>query len=110
MSAANGAVEHPVLTAPEENRVLSEQWRALRRAATVVAVLASPAVFLYLWLDTSLSLGWAIVVTAVATFAFRGALDLVFRRFIPWPSLFATDDLRLREEDVLNRRRLWFWH
>jgi cell division protease FtsH len=43
-------------------------------------------------------------------FAFRGLLDLVFRRFIPWPSLFAVDDPRVREEDVLNRRRAWFWH
>src|SRR5581483_9756061 len=110
MSAANGAVDPPVLTAREENRVLSDQWRALRRSATVVAIISAPAAFLYLWAHTGLSLGWAIVATAGAIFAFRGLLDLVFRRFIPWPSLFATDDTRLREEDVLNRRRAWFWH
>ncbi len=110
MSAANGAVDPPVLTAREENRVLSDQWRALRRSATVVAIISAPAAFLYLWAHTGLSLGWAIVATAAAIFAFRGLLDLLFRRFIPWPSLFATDDTRLREEDVLNRRRAWFWH
>jgi cell division protease FtsH len=110
MSTANGAVERPALSAPEENRILSDQWRALRRSATVVAILSAPAAFLYLWAHTSLGLGWALVATATAVFAFRGALDLVFRRFIPWPSLFATDDMRLREEDVLNRRRAWFWH
>jgi ATP-dependent Zn protease len=110
MSTANGAVDPPVLTAPEENRVLSAQWRTLRRSATFVAVLAAPAAFLWLWQHTGLSLGWAIVATAVAAFAFRGALDLIFRRFIPAPTLFATEDVQLREEDVVNRRRTWFWH
>jgi cell division protease FtsH len=99
----------PVLAAREESRVLSDQWRALRRSATFVAIISAPAAFLYLWKHTGLSLGWAIVCTAVAAFAFRGLLDLLFRKFIPWPSLFATDDLNLREEDVLNRRRAWFW-
>jgi hypothetical protein len=31
------------------------------------------------------------------------------RRLIPWPSLFGADEERLREEDVVNRRRAWFW-
>jgi ATP-dependent Zn protease len=110
MSTADETAQAPLLAAREENRALSDQWRALRRSATFVAVLSAPAAFLWLWQHTGLSLGWAIVATALAAFAFRGALDLVFRRFIPWPSLFATDDVRLREEDVLNRRRAWFWH
>ncbi len=71
--------------------------------------LSSPAVFLWLWQHSDLSLGWSIAATAGAVFAFRGALDLVFRRLIPWPSLFATDDIRLREDDVLNRRRATSW-
>ncbi|HZT46049.1 MAG TPA: AAA family ATPase [Gaiellaceae bacterium] len=110
MTTADEAAPSPVLAAREESRALSDQWRALRRSATFVAVLSAPAAFLYLWKHTSLSFGWAIVATAGATFAFRGLLDLAFRRFIPWPSLFATDDSRMREEDVLNRRRAWFWH
>jgi ATP-dependent Zn protease len=36
-------------------------------------------------------------------------LDLAFNRMIPWPSLFATESKLLREEDVVNRRRAWFW-
>jgi ATP-dependent Zn protease len=108
MSTADEAAR-PLLAAPEQNVALSDQWRALRRSATLVAIISAPAAFLWLWQHTGLSLGWAIVATAVGAFAFRGALDLVFRRFIPWPSLFATDDARLREEDVLNRRRAWFW-
>ncbi len=109
-TADEAAAPSPVLAAREESRVLSDQWRALRRSATFVAVLSAPAAFLWLWQHTGLSLGWAIAATAGATFAFRGLLDLVFRKFIPWPSLFATDDIRMREEDVLNRRRAWFWH
>jgi cell division protease FtsH len=108
MSTADEAAQ-PLLAAPEQNVALSDQWRALRRSATFVAIISAPAAFLWLWQHTGLRLGWAIVATAVGAFAFRGALDLVFRRFIPWPSLFATDDARLREEDVLNRRRAWFW-
>ncbi len=109
MSTADEAVQPPVLTAPEESKALSEQWRPLRRAATLVAALSSPAVFLWLWQHSNLSLGWSIAATAGAIFAFRGTLDLVFRRLIPWPSLFATEDTRLRDEDLLNRRRAMTW-
>ncbi len=76
----------------------------------MVAVLCAPAAFLWLSQVEDVPVGWALVATALAVFAFRGLLDLVFRRFIPWPSLFAVDDPRVREEDVLNRRRAWFWH
>jgi cell division protease FtsH len=110
MSSADDAVQPPALSAPEEQRALNDQWRALRRSATVVAVLCAPAAFLWLSQVEDVPVGWALVATALAVFAFRGLLDLVFRRFIPWPSLFAVDDPRVREEDVLNRRRAWFWH
>ena len=98
-----------MLSAREESQALSDQWRSLRRSATFVAVLSAPAAFIWLWKSQDMALGWAIVATAAAVFAFRGLLDLVFRRFIPQPSLFALDSAQLREEDVLNRRRHWFW-
>ncbi len=109
MSTADEAAQSPFLAAPEQNLALNDQWRSLRRSATFVALISAPAAFLWAWQHTGLSLGWAIFITAVIAFAFRGALDLIFRRFIPWPSLFATEDRQLREEDVLNRRRAWFW-
>ena len=109
MSTADEAAQSPFLAAPEQNLALNDQWRSLRRSATFVALISAPAAFLWAWQHTGLSLGWAIFITAVVAFAFRGALDLLFRRFIPWPSLFATDNMQLREEDVLNRRRAWFW-
>ena len=109
MSAADDAVRPPGLAASEEQRALNDQWRALRRSATIVAVLCAPAAFLWLWQIENVSFGWTLVATALAVFAFRGLLDLIFWRFIPRPSMFALDDERTREEDVLNRRRHWFW-
>ena len=41
--------------------------------------------------------------------AFRGIVDLSSGEMIPWPSLFGTEDARLREEDIVNRRRSWTW-
>jgi cell division protease FtsH len=97
------------LPAGEASRQLADQWRRLRRAATLVALISSPAVFVWL----NVVEGWSPVRSALATFflviASRGLLDLAFNRFIPWPSLFATDSAQLREEDVVNRRRAWFW-
>ena len=96
-----------------ERAVVASSSRAdgarLRRAATAVAVLSSPALFVWLNKHESWSVAWSLLSTVLAVFAFRGGLDLLFRRFIPWPSLFGTDSPELREEDVVARRRVWFW-
>ena len=93
----------------EDSRELSNQWRALRRAATAVALLSSPALFVWLYKMQEVTLAWAIVATILSVAAFRGLLDLIFHRFIEWPSLFGIDNPELREEDVVARRRVWFW-
>ncbi|HVD12687.1 MAG TPA: AAA family ATPase [Gaiellaceae bacterium] len=98
------------MLSPEQSRELSNQWRALRRAATAVALITSPALFVWLYKMQELPIGWALVLTVLAVAAFRGLLDLIFHRFIEWPSLFGVDNERLREEDVVARRRVWFWH
>src|SRR5919197_1583183 len=97
------------LPAHEESTVLAQQWRWLGRAATLVAILTSPAVFVYFHKHEGWNIGWSVVVAILAIAAFRGFVDLVLRRVIPWPSLFGTDDARLRDEDVVNRRRVAFW-
>jgi len=97
------------LLSAEESRELSDQWRALRRAATAVALLSSPALFVWLYKHEEWSFGWSLVATFLAVCAFRGGLDLLFRRFIKWPSLFGIDNPQAREEDVVARRRVWFW-
>jgi hypothetical protein len=97
------------LSTNETSRLLADQWRRLTRAATFVAVLTSPAVFVWLYEVVGWSLLWSIVGTFFAIIGFRGLVDLVFRRSIPWPSLFGSDSQQLRQEDVVNRRRVWFW-
>jgi len=89
--------------------VLAAQWRSLSRAATLVAVVTSPAAFLFLNREVGWNVGWSLVATVFAVAAFRGLVDLGLRRVIPWPSLFGTEDARLQEEDVVGRRRTWFW-
>jgi ATP-dependent Zn protease len=93
----------------DANLELADQWRRLRRAATAVAVLTSPAAFVWFHERTGLSVGWSIAAAVGVVIGFRATLDLVLRRLIPWPSLFGSDDARLREEDVVARRRAWFW-
>jgi ATP-dependent Zn protease len=98
------------LPAGEASHELAAQWRKLTRAATVVAVLTSPLPF-YLFYEV---LGWSMFWSLAGTFGVvvgtRGFVDIVVRRFIPWPSLFGTDEERLKEEDVVNRRRAWYWY
>jgi ATP-dependent Zn protease len=97
------------LPAQEESTLLAQQWRTLARAATFVAVLTSPAAFVWFHKHQGWGIGWSLLATIGTVAAFRGLIDLVLHRFIPWPSLFGTDDKRLRDEDVVNRRRAWFW-
>src|SRR5690242_14888655 len=87
---------------------LAEEWRALRRAATIVAVLTSPAFFLLLWERNGWDPIWAFLVTLVAVIMFRGLVDVIVRRLIPWPNLYNADQ-KLLEEDVIARRRAWYW-
>ncbi|HEV7133242.1 MAG TPA: AAA family ATPase [Gaiellaceae bacterium] len=88
---------------------LAAQLRRLTRVATVIAVLTSPAAYFFFHKEDHMGTGKAILVTAVCVIAFRGLIDLIIRRLIPWPSLFGTEDARLREEDIVNRRRSWTW-
>ncbi len=107
MNAAESSAKN--LASTDTHAALGNQWRVLRRAATVVALISSPAVFVWLHNRQGYTIWAAVLMTAGAVIVLRGATDLVFRRFIPWPSLFGAHDARLAEEDVLNRRRAWFW-
>jgi cell division protease FtsH len=88
---------------------LAASLRRLARTATVIALLTSPALIVYLHHVDGWSWWKAILGGLGAAIAFRGFVDVVIRRLIPWPSLFGTDDGLLREEDVVSRRRAWFW-
>ena len=93
----------------ERGEELAFGWRKLTRAATIVAIFT--AVPTYVWLTQQRDWSWwtALLGSAALVIATRGIVDLAFHRFIPWPSLFGVDSPQLREEDVVARRRAWFW-
>jgi ATP-dependent Zn protease len=93
----------------EMHRILSKDLRRLLRIATIIAVLTSPAVFIWYYKHEHWSLLWSIIGTFFTIVLFRGLIDIVVRRLIPWPSLFGTVDARAVEEDIVNRRRAWTW-
>src|ERR687884_27241 len=99
----------PTLSTRETSEELASQWRLLTRATTVVAVLTSPVAFLWFHRHVGWSWYWSVPSAAGLVIAFRGVVDLGLRRFIPWPSLFGIEDRRLKEQDVVARRRSWFW-
>jgi ATP-dependent Zn protease len=88
---------------------LAGQWRRLTRAATLVALLTAPAVVVWLNQTQGWSWFWSIVAALGLVVVFRGLVDLLFHRLIPRPSLFGLESQQLREEDVVARRRVWFW-
>jgi ATP-dependent Zn protease len=93
----------------EVSQDLAKSWRRLTRSATAVAVITSPAV--YVWFTRQSDMAWwkALIATVAVVVVFRGFADLLFRKLIPAPSLFGIESRELREEDVVSRRRAWFW-
>src|SRR5436305_2167359 len=97
------------LRSSEESVALAGQLRKLARVATLIAVLTSPAAYFWFRHATHYSVVKSLILTVLVIIGFRGLVDLMIRRVIPWPSLFGTEEARLREEDVVNRRRAWTW-
>ena len=106
MASSEGLVGLP---SGEATKELTLQWRRLIRTATAVAVLTSPVVYFFFREEVGISRWYSLFWTFIAVIAFRGLMDIIVRRFIPWPSLFASDEPEAREEDVVNRRRAWYW-
>jgi cell division protease FtsH len=106
------ATEAPELTGFQQSELSSElagQWRRLTRAATFVAVLTAPAIVVWLNQNEGWAWYWSILAALFVVVCFRGLVDLIFHRMIPRPSLFGLESQQLREEDVVARRRVWFW-
>jgi ATP-dependent Zn protease len=87
---------------------LAYEWRRLTRAATAVALCTAPAFFLVLYESNHLSLIASILLTVLAVLVFRGLVEVVVRKWIPWPSLFNAEE-GLKEDDLVARRRYWYW-
>src|SRR4051794_6089990 len=56
--------------------------------------------------------GWSFLGALLGTIAgvaiFRGLIDVLAHRLIPAPTLYGAE-AELKEEDVISRRRLWYW-
>jgi ATP-dependent Zn protease len=91
-----------------DSTMLAGEWRRLRRAATAVALFTSPMFFVVLYDKLGLSIVGALAATAGSVIAFRGLIDVVARRMLPWPSMYGVNR-DIAEEDVVARRRTWFW-
>jgi len=102
-------VPSPASSLTESHAILSRELRRLTRVATIVALLASPSVYYWFHHHNGQPVWKALLLTFAVCVTFRGVTDILIRKVIPWPSLFGTDDARLREEDVVNRRRAWTW-
>jgi ATP-dependent Zn protease len=87
---------------------LANEWRKLGRVATFVAVLTSPATYVVLHNRFEWSVFWSLVGAFAGIAIFRGAIDVIAHRLVPFPSLYGAED-KLREEDVVSRRRHWYW-
>jgi cell division protease FtsH len=92
----------------EHSIALARQWRRLGRAATFVAILTSPALFVILYDRAEWPLVWALAGTLIGIAAFRGLIDVLAHKLIPAPSLYGAER-ELRDQDVVSRRRLWYW-
>jgi cell division protease FtsH len=87
---------------------LAREWRRLGRAATVVALLTSPVVFALLYVHYDWPLLLALLGAVAGVVLFRAVVDVLAHRLIPAPALYGAED-ELRGQDVVSRRRLWYW-
>jgi ATP-dependent Zn protease len=92
----------------EHASALAHEWRRLTRAATVVALFTAPAFFLVLYDSNHWSVLASVIVTILGVLLFRGLVEVVARKLIPWPSLYGAEE-GLKVDDLVARRRYWYW-
>jgi hypothetical protein len=104
------AEQSPRLRGPinEHASALAHEWRRLTRAATAVALITSPALFLVVYRSDHIGLVFSLLITVVGILMFRGLVEVVVRKLIPSPNLYGADD-SLRQDDLIARRRYWYW-
>src|SRR3954470_22621810 len=87
---------------------LAREWRVLGRAATLVALLTSPAFFVLFYSAYDWPLIWSLVAALAGVVIFRGGIDVIAHKLIPMPALYGAES-ELKDEDVVSRRRVWYW-
>ena len=83
---------------------LASEWRKLGRLATIVAVFTAPATFALLHFRFDWPIVWAVLGALAGIVIFRGGIDVLAHRVVPFPALDGADD-----QDVISRRRHWYW-
>ena len=102
---------HPTLHQRRVNDsalALAREWRRLGRAATFVALLTSPVLFVLLYQGLEWGFFGSLLGTILGVAIFRGLIDVLAHRFIPAPTLYGAEN-ELKDEDVIQRRRLYYW-
>ena len=95
--------------AREVDPELADQWRRLTRAATIVAVLTSPVLFVFFKEQAGWGTGWSILAALLSSSRSGASSTSWCAAGIPWPTLFGQEGADVLEEDVVNRRRAWYW-
>jgi ATP-dependent Zn protease len=105
------ATAEPTVRGPlnRHSAALAQEWRGLGRIATAVAVITAPTVLIDMYHVNHLQLWLSIVITIASVIVFRGAVEVVSRRLIPSPSLYGVTDDAMRKDDLIARRRYWYW-
>ncbi len=88
---------------------LRDSWQRLSSWVTLVTLLAVPTLVEYFHIVQNWSLPKSFLWGFGIAIIFRGVLELLFRKTLPWPTLFDTESRELKETDIMNRRRFWFW-
>ncbi|MCW3050423.1 MAG: family ATPase, partial [Solirubrobacterales bacterium] len=91
-----------------QREALAGEWRRLTRAATIVAILTSPATFAFFYGVNHWALVWSLLTTFVFVIAFRGLIDVLAHKLVPRASLYGAGR-DLLDEDIISRRRVWYW-
>ncbi|MEO8690606.1 MAG: hypothetical protein ABI611_20605, partial [Solirubrobacteraceae bacterium] len=102
---------HPTLHESRANDAalaLAREWRRLGKAATLVAILTSPVLFMLLYNGLEWGLLGSLLGTIAGVAIFRGLIDVIAHRLIPAPTLYGANS-ELKDEDVVSRRRVWYW-
>ena len=87
---------------------LAREWRRLGRAATFVAILTSPILFMLLYRGLEWGFLFSLIGTIAGIAIFRGLIDVIAHRLIPAPTLYGAE-AELKDEDIVSRRRVWYW-
>jgi cell division protease FtsH len=99
----------PLLGGGNEHALsLAGEWRKLGRLATIVAVLTAPALYALLHNRFEWPILWSVVGALAGIVLFRGLVDVIAHKLVPFPSLFNAGE-ELRKADVVARRRHWYW-